>query len=206
MRQKGFTIWFTGLPSSGKSTLARLVQQALDEVGLAVVVLDGDEIRQRLSKDLGFSKEGRDENIRRIAYVSKLLTRIGGVAIVAAISPYRGARDRARMEIGDFVEVFVDCPLPVCMQRDVKGLYLRANRGEINNFTGISDPYEPPTDPEIFVRTDQESPEASLKKILAKLAELHYYPRSLVKHLVNDKPDPVKDKKTGRVLGQPWSV
>ncbi len=206
MRQKGFTIWFTGLPSSGKSTLARLVQQTLDEVGLDVVVLDGDEIRQRLSKDLGFSKEGRDENIRRIAYVAKLLTRIGGIAIVAAISPYRESRDRARMEIGDFVEVFVDCPLPVCMQRDVKGLYLKANRGEIQNFTGISDPYEPPADPDIIVRTDQESPEASLKKILAKLAELHYFPRSLVKHLVNDKPDPVKIKKTGMMLGQPWSV
>ena len=206
MRQKGFTIWFTGLPSSGKSTLARLVQQALDEVGLDVVVLDGDEIRQRLSKDLGFSKEGREENIRRIAYVAKLLTRIGGIAIVAAISPYRESRDRARMEIGDFVEVFVDCPLPVCMQRDVKGLYLKANRGEIKNFTGISDPYEPPADPDIFVRTDQESPEACLKKILAKLAELRYFPRSLVKHLVNDKPDTVKVKKTGMMLGQPWSV
>lgn len=179
MRQKGFTIWFTGLPSSGKSTLARLVQQALDEIGLAAVILDGDEIRQRLSKDLGFSKEGREENIRRIAYVAKLLTRIGGIAIVAAISPYRESRDRARMEIGDFVEVFVDCPLPVCMQRDVKGLYLKANRGEIQNFTGISDPYEPPADPDIIVRTDQESPEASLKKILAKLAELRYFPRSL---------------------------
>lgn len=206
MRQKGFTIWFTGLPSSGKSTLARLVQQALDEVGLAVVGLDGDEIRQRLCKDLGFSKEGRDENIRRIAYVAKLLNRVGGVAIVAAISPYRESRDRARTEIVDFVEVFVDCPLSVCMQRDVKGLYLRANRGEIKNFTGISDPYEPPVDPEIFVRTDQESPEASLKKILAKLAELHYVPGSLVEHLVNDEPDPVKDKNTRMVLGQPWSV
>ncbi len=206
MRQKGFTIWFTGLPSSGKSTLARLVQQALDEVGLDVVVLDGDEIRQRLSKNLGFSKEDREENIRRIAYVAKLLTRIGGIAIVAAISPYRESRDRARMEIGDFVEVFVDCPLPVCMQRDVKGLYLKANRGEIKNFTGISDPYEPPADPDIFVRTDQESPEACLKKILAKLAELHYFPRSLVKHLVNDKPDTVKVKKTGMMWGQPWSV
>ena len=206
MRQKGFTIWFTGLPSSGKSTLARLVQQTLDEVGLDVVVLDGDEIRQRLSKDLGFSKEGREENIRRIAYVAKLLTRIGGIAIVAAISPYRESRDRARMEIGNFVEVFVDCPLPVCMQRDVKGLYLKANRGEIQNFTGISDPYEPPADPDIIVRTDQESPEASLKKILAKLAELHYCPGSLIKHLVHDEPEPVEDEKPGKLLCQPWSV
>ncbi len=110
------------------------------------------------------------------------------------------------MEIGDFVEVFVDCPLPVCMDRDVKGLYLRANRGEIDNFTGISDPYEPPTDPEILIRTDQESPEASLKKILTKLAELHYFPGPLVEQLVKGEPDPVKDKKTGKVLGQPWSV
>jgi adenylylsulfate kinase len=169
-------------------------------------MLDGDEIRQRLCKDLGFSKEGRDENIRRIAYVSKLLTRVGGIAIVAAISPYRESRDRARMEIGDFVEVFVDCPLPVCMERDVKGLYLRANRGEIKNFTGISDPYEPPENPEIFLCTDQESQEISLKKILAKLADLHYISGPLVEQLINDKPNPLEEKTTEMALGQPWSV
>ena len=115
MRGKGFTIWFTGLPCSGKSTLARLVKEVLDEIGFPAEVLDGDEVRQRLTKGLGFSKEERDENIKRIAYVSKLLTRVGGIAIVAAISPYQESREQARKEIGNFVEVFVECPLSVCM-------------------------------------------------------------------------------------------
>ncbi len=162
MKRQGFTVWLTGIPSSGKSTLARMLQRELDEAGLAVEVLDGDEIRQRLAKGLGFSKEDRDENVRRIAYVSKLLTRVGGVAITAAISPYRESRERARAEIGNFVEVYVNCPLQVCMQRDVKGPYAKALQGEITNFTGISDPYEPPMRPDVIVHTDRESHEASL--------------------------------------------
>ena len=180
MRRQGFTVWFTGLPSSGKTTLSRLLHKELDELGLAAEVLDGDEVRQRLTKGLGFTKEGRDENIRRIAYVAKLLTRVGGIAITAAISPYRELRDLARAEIGSFVEVHVNCPLQVCMQRDVKGLYAKAIKGEIPNFTGISDPYEPPLNPEVTLYTDRESPEESIKKILVKLAALNCLPSNLI--------------------------
>ena len=180
MRRQGFTVWFTGLPSSGKTTLSRLLHKELDELGLAAEVLDGDEVRQRLTKGLGFTKEGRDENIRRIAYVAKLLTRVGGIAITAAISPYRELRDLARAEIGSFVEVHVNCPLQVCMQRDVKGLYAKALKGEIPNFTGISDPYEPPLNPEVTLYTDRESPEESIKKILVKLADLNCLPSQLI--------------------------
>lgn len=180
MRRQGFTVWFTGLPSSGKTTLSRLLHKELDELGLAAEVLDGDEVRQRLTKGLGFTKEGRDENIRRIAYVAKLLTRVGGVAITAAISPYRELRDLARAEIGSFVEVHVNCPLQVCMQRDVKGLYAKAIKGEIPNFTGISDPYEPPLNPEVTLCTDRESPEESIKKILVKLVDLNCLPSHLI--------------------------
>jgi adenylylsulfate kinase len=176
MKQPGFTIWLTGIPSSGKSTLANLLHHELDELGFPVEVLDGDEIRQRLTKGLGFTKEDRDENIRRIAYVAKLLTRVGAVAITAAISPYREARERAKAEIGRVVEVYVQCPLPVCIQRDVKGLYAKAMRGELQNLTGISDPYEPPTDPHIVVNTDKESIDESLNKILETLVRLNCIP------------------------------
>nr|MBI3613010.1 adenylyl-sulfate kinase [Nitrospirota bacterium] len=180
MRRQGFTVWFTGLPSSGKTTLSSLLHKELDELGLAAEVLDGDEVRQRLTKGLGFTKEGRDENIRRIAYVAKLLTRVGGVAITAAISPYRELRDLARAEIGSFVEVYVNCPLQVCMQRDVKGMYAKAIKGDLPNFTGISDPYEPPLNPEVTLYTDRESPEESLKKILVKLVDLNCLPSHLI--------------------------
>jgi adenylylsulfate kinase len=180
MRRQGFTVWFTGLPSSGKTTLSRLLHKELDELGLAAEVLDGDEVRQRLTKGLGFTKEGRDENIRRIAYVAKLLTRVGGIAITAAISPYRELRDLARAEVGSFVEVYVNCPLQVCMQRDVKGLYAKAIKGDLPNFTGISDPYEPPLNPEVTLYTDRESPEESIKKILVKLVDLNCLPSHLI--------------------------
>jgi len=193
MKQQGFAVWFTGLPSSGKSTLARMVQRALDEAGFAVEVLDGDEVRQRLTKGLGFSKEDRDENIRRISYVAKLVTKVGGVAIAAAISPYQESRARARAEIGNFVEVYVDCPLCVCMQRDVKGLYAKAVRGEVPNFTGISDPYEPPVQPEVVVHTERESQEESLNKILEKLVALNCVPDRLVRRLIKNEPD-VRDE------------
>ena len=142
MQHQGFTVWFTGLPCSGKSTLARALEQQLRSIERQVEVLDGDEVRTRLTKGLGFSKADRDENIRRIAYVAKLLTRVQAVAIVAAVSPYRDIRDEARAEIGNFVEVYVKCPLEECIRRDVKGLYAKALRGEIPNFTGVSDPYE----------------------------------------------------------------
>ncbi len=172
----GFTVWFTGLPSSGKSTLASMLQKELHGLGLQAEILDGDEVRQRLSRGLGYSKEDREENIRRIAYVAKLLTRVGAVAIAAAISPYRKSRQEARREIGKFVEVYVKCPIEVCIQRDCKGLYAKAARGEILNLTGISDPYEPPSQPHIIARTDQETPEESVSKILRGLADLHCIP------------------------------
>ena len=170
----GFTVWFTGLPSAGKSTLARMLEEALMQRGFRVEVLDGDEVRERLSRGLGFSKADRDENIRRITYVAKLITRCGGVAITCAISPYRALRDEARQEIGRFVEVYVRCPLDVCIARDVKGLYAKALRGEIPAFTGVSDPYEEPLTPEVTVETDRERPEASVAKILQRLEELGF--------------------------------
>ena len=170
----GFTVWFTGLPSSGKSTLARLLEEVLVQRGQRVEVLDGDEVRLRLSRGLGFSKEDRDENIRRITYVAKLITHCGGVAVTCAISPYRGLRAEARQEIGRFVEVYVKCALDVCIDRDVKGLYAKALRGEIPAFTGVSDPYEAPLAPEVVVETDRESPEESLTKILRRLEALGY--------------------------------
>jgi len=171
---KGFTVWFTGLPSSGKTTLARMLEKELKERGFSVEVLDGDEVRERLSKGLGFSKEDRDENIWRIAYVARLITNSGGVAITCAISPYRDLREKARMEIGRFIEVYVRCPVEECIRRDVKGLYKKALSGEIKNFTGISDPYEEPLNPETIVGTHRETPEESLNKIISGLTNLGY--------------------------------
>ena len=169
---QGFTVWFTGLPSSGKSTLARLLETEIVKRGQHVEVLDGDEVRLRLSKGLGFSKEDRDENIRRISYVANVITRCGSVAITCAISPYRSLRQEARNEIGNFVEVFVECNLDECIKRDVKGLYKKALSGEIKNFTGISDPYEEPENPEVKVNTAVESEQESLTKIIIRLEEL----------------------------------
>src|SRR5215210_6824723 len=154
MSQKGFTLWFTGLSGAGKTTLARLIETELQARGHRVEVLDGDVIRTNLSKGLGFSKEDRDTNIRRIGFVCNLLTRNGVVAIAAAISPYRNVRDEVRQQIGSFVEVFVRCPIDVLAERDVKGLYKKALAGEIKEFTGVSDPYEEPLKPEITIETD----------------------------------------------------
>lgn len=176
MEHKGFTLWFTGLSGSGKTTLARGVEAILRERSMKVEVLDGDIIRQNLSKGLGFGKEDRDTNIKRIGFVCELLTRNGVVAIGSAISPYQEVRDFVRQDIGDFVLVYVKCPLDVLIQRDVKGLYQKALSGEIPNFTGISDPYEEPLDPEIIVDTAVESPQESIGKIIAKLEELEYIP------------------------------
>jgi adenylylsulfate kinase len=164
------------LPCSGKSTLATLVAARLRAAGRKVEVLDGDEVRQRLTRGLGFSREDRDENIRRIAYVAHLLSRNGVVAITAAISPYRAVRDEVRREIGRFVEVYLKCPVEVCMARDVKGLYRRALAGDIPNFTGVSDPYEEPLEPELAVETAAEAPEASAGRIIACLETLGYLP------------------------------
>ncbi len=172
MSNKGFTVWLTGLPSSGKSTLAALLATELQGRGHPVVNLDGDEVRMRLSKGLGFSKEDRDENIRRISYVARVASDMGGVAITSAISPYREIRDEARAEIAEFVEVFVSCPVEVCIQRDVKGLYKKALAGEIKGFTGIDDPYEEPLDPELVVHTDLEEEQESIGRILGTLERL----------------------------------
>ena len=206
MKQQGFAVWFTGLPSSGKSTLARMLERELDEAGYAVEVLDGDEVRKRLTKGLGFSKEDRDENIRRIAYVAKLVTRVGGVAITAAISPFIEARDRARAEIGNFVEVYVHCPLHVCMQRDVKGLYAKAVRGEIANFTGISDPYEQPVQAEVTVHTERESREESLRKILEKLSALNCIPDRLVQRVTKGEPGLRDEKQASGARPAQWVI
>jgi adenylyl-sulfate kinase len=172
---RGFTVWFTGLSCSGKSTLAELVAEKLRRRGKTKIeVLDGDVVRTHLSKGLGFSKEDRDINIRRIGFVCKLLSRNGVIAISAAISPYREVRDWNRREIGDFVEVYCKCPLEVCIRRDVKGLYKKALAGEIKNYTGIDDPYEEPLSPEVVVETDRESPEESARKVIEKLEALGY--------------------------------
>jgi adenylyl-sulfate kinase len=176
MERQGFTVWFTGLSGSGKTTLARALEAELRQRGLKVEVLDGDVVRTNLSRGLGFSKEDRDTNIKRIGFVCKLLTRNGVVAIGSAISPYRAVRDSIRGDIGRFVEVYCQCPLEVLVDRDVKGLYRKALAGEIANFTGVSDPYEEPLHPEVVVNSGTESPEQSLAKILAKLEELNYLP------------------------------
>lgn len=170
----GFTVWFTGLSGSGKTTIAELLQEQLIRRGLKVELLDGDVVRQNLSKGLGFSKEDRDTNIRRIGFVCGLLTRNGVVAIGAAISPYKAIRDENRRQIGNFVEVYMSCPLEVLAERDVKGLYRKALAGELKNFTGVSDPYEPPENPEVVCETDKETPEECLRKILTKLEEMGY--------------------------------
>jgi adenylyl-sulfate kinase len=172
----GFTLWFTGLSGAGKSTVAKLIEASLRDRGLRVEVLDGDVVRTNLSKGLGFSKEDRDINIRRIGFVCKLLTRNGVVAIAAAISPYRAVRDEVRQDTGRFVEVYVRCPLETLVERDVKGLYKKALAGEIANFTGVSDPYEAPLNAEVILDSDKETPEQSAAKLLAWLEEHDYIP------------------------------
>jgi adenylylsulfate kinase len=171
---KGVTIWFTGLPCSGKTTLALKLSAELKKRGILCEDLDGDVTRKYLSKGLGFSKEDRDENIRRVGFVCSLLTRHGAVTTAAFVSPYRSIRDEIRGMIGNFVEVYVKCSLEKCMERDVKGMYKKAIAGEIKNFTGVSDPFEEPEHPELIVETDKESEAESLKRILDKLDELGY--------------------------------
>ena len=173
MSRKGFTLWFTGLSGAGKTTLARLVEKELKQRGHKVEVLDGDIIRTNLSKGLGFSKEDRDTNIRRIGFVCDLLARNGVVAIAAAISPYREIRGEIRRDsVAPFVEAYVECPLDVLVERDVKGLYKKALAGEIKNFTGVDDPYEAPGSPEILIHSAAESPDKSAGQIITRLIEI----------------------------------
>ena len=172
MTHKGFTLWFTGLSGAGKSTVSDILEARLRKGGAKVEVLDGDVVRTNLSKGLGFSKEDRDTNIRRIGFVCAMLSRNGVIAIAAAISPYRSVRDEIRAKIDNFVEVHAHCPLDTLVERDVKGLYKKALAGEIKEFTGVSDPYEEPLNPEVVFDSSQEKPEESAEKIWAKLVEL----------------------------------
>ena len=172
--QRGFTLLFTGLSGAGKTTVSEIVEHELKERGLRVEVLDGDIVRTNLSKGLSFSRDDRNINVLRIGFVANLLTRNGVAVIVSAISPYKEARDQVRRRIIDFVEVFVDVPLEVAAERDVKGLYKKAFAGEIDQFTGVSDPYEPPVAPDLVLKTDEQTPEESARKVIEKLEFFGY--------------------------------
>ena len=170
--REGCTVWFTGLPCSGKSTLARMTAEGLSGRGLPVELLDGDELRTHFSAGVGFSKEERASHLRRVSYLCHLLTKHGVIVIASFVSPYRENREEARRLIGDrFIEVFADSSLEACMKRDVKGMYRKALAGEIKQFTGVSDPYEPPERPHLTLKTDQETPEQSLAKLMGLLKE-----------------------------------
>jgi len=172
--QKGVTLWFTGLPCSGKSAIADRVAEILKDRGYRVERLDGDIVRQSLTRDLGFSREDRNENIRRVTFVAKLLTRNDVFVLTSFISPFRDIRAQARREIGSFLEVYTKCPIDICIERDVKGMYKKAMAGQIKEFTGVSDPYEEPVDPEILLETGRETLEVCAAKVLARMKELGY--------------------------------
>ncbi|MGY2715471.1 adenylylsulfate kinase [Thermostichus sp. MS-CIW-21] len=174
MGRRGVTVWFTGLSGAGKTTLSCGVAQQLQALGLPVEVLDGDLVRQHLSKELGFSRADRDENVRRIGFVAEMLTRHGVIVLVSAISPYRATRQEVRQQIGNFIEVFVDAPLEVCEQRDVKGLYRKARAGLIRHFTGIDDPYEPPEYPEVVCKTAEQSISECIDLVMQSLRSHGY--------------------------------
>jgi adenylyl-sulfate kinase len=192
---RGFTLWFTGLSGSGKTTLSRQVEEVLLERGLKVEMLDGDVVRTNLSKGLGFSKEDRDTNRRRLGFVCNLLTRNDVVAIAAAISPYEDIRSENRKLIGSYVEVFCKCPLSELQKRDPKGLYKKVAAGEIKNFTGVDDPYEAPKEPEVLVETDKETEEESLAKIIKTLEILNYIPTSgTEEEYTEDEEEKIKER------------
>jgi adenylyl-sulfate kinase len=178
--KRGFTVWLTGLSGAGKTTISHLLARELEARGHRVDELDGDEIRKMLSKGLGFSREHRDANVARIAFVASLLVRHGAAVISGAISPYAQARDDARKRIGEFIEVYVRCSLPELIRRDPKGLYMRAMSGELKHFTGVSDPYEEPQHPEVIVDTEVETVEESVAKILATIEARGYFARDLL--------------------------
>mgnify|MGYP001121168905 CR=1 FL=1 len=172
--QKGFTAWFTGLPCCGKTTVADRVADILRMKGYKVERLDGDIVRKDLTSDLGFTKEDRDQNIKRVTFVAKLLTRNGVAVLATFVSPYRERREKTRKEIGNFIEIYTKCPVKICIKRDAKGMYKKALAGEIKNFTGVDDPYEEPLEPEIVINTGTETIEESVDKVLHKLEELGY--------------------------------
>jgi adenylylsulfate kinase len=178
MHKEGFMVWLTGLSGAGKTTIAQQVAQALKAQGLAVEILDGDVMREKLTKELGFSRKDREENLRRIAFVAHLLMRHGVIVLVAAVSPYRHVREEARQKVGRFVEVFVNAPLEVCQMRDPKGIYQRAKKGELSQISGLDDIYEPPLSPDVVCRTDQETPDESASKVMQALERLGYLPQS----------------------------
>ena len=192
--QKGFTLWFTGLSGSGKTTLAKALEPVLRERGLKVERLDGDIVRQSLTRDLGFSKEDRDQNIERVTFVAKLLTRNDVAVLCSFISPYVARRDKSRAEIGRFVECYIECSLDTLIERDIKGLYKKALAGEIENFTGVSDPYEPPPNPEIAVNSGTQTVEESLAIILKRLEELGYLSPDGGSTYADDEETEVEDR------------
>lgn len=189
----GCTVWFTGMSGSGKSTLSNVLAQRLRDTGARVEVLDGDVVRTRLCKDLGFSHADREENIRRIGFLCELLSRNGVIAIVAAISPYRASREEVRSRLGNFIEVYMRCPMEVLIKRDVKGLYKKALAGEIALFTGISDPYEPPLEPEVTIDSSTETPGEGLAKILDLLED---------RGILQTKPTSIADSSTALRTGE----
>ncbi len=197
---EGFTLWFTGLPCCGKSTLADIVADNLRERGLRVERLDGDIVRKSLSRDLGFTKEDRDKNIGRIIFVSGLLSRNGVAVLTSFVSPYRQKRAEARREATNFFEVYVKCPVEVCMERDVKGMYKKALNGEIKDFTGVSDPYEEPENPEIVINSDKESPEESARRIVSVIEESGF----LVKQKKSNA-GPKVSKSTRQTSARAWA-
>jgi adenylyl-sulfate kinase len=183
----GATVWFTGIPSSGKSTIARVVYQRLLERGCPVELLDGTEVRESLSRGLGFDREDREEHIRRIGYVAKLLSRNGVIAICAAVSPYRASRAEVRRNTTNFIEVYVECPVEVAESRDEDGHYARARRGEIEEFTGVNAPYEPPAAPEVHIRSDRETVEEGVARVMHVLERLGVAPRAGAAGVVQDE-------------------
>jgi adenylylsulfate kinase len=193
---QGFTLWFTGLTGSGKTTLARLVEEKLLEKGLMVEVLDGEEVRREISPDLGFIKEEREAHLNRISYICNLLNRNGVNAIVSTVSPFRSMRESIRAQLGKFVEVYVNCPLSICMDRDTTGFYTRAGSGEIQHIAGMDDPYEHPFTPEIEVWTDRETPEQGAARIVRTMETLELIPASTGEDFNEEEEELIKQRLT----------